>query len=93
MIQYTLVAQVEESNHDIEQNPHRHTHTEHNAVPIDTLNLPPPEHIHCEACDRLIERKQKRNNERHCCTVVALTHIIAFLCLMILGIVVVQGKQ
>ncbi|KUL87382.1 hypothetical protein ZTR_04752 [Talaromyces verruculosus] len=66
---------------------HQHQHTD-NAEGVDGEG-----HTHCTACDRLLERKEQRMNERHCCTLVAVTFIVAFLCLMILGLGIVVIKK
>lgn len=50
-------------------------------------------HFHCTACDRLLERKERRLNQRHCCTMVAVTFMVAFLCSMVLGLGIVVVKH
>ncbi|KAH7113293.1 hypothetical protein B0J11DRAFT_446088 [Dendryphion nanum] len=47
----------------------------------------PQPHTHCEQCDIQTTAREIRDNERHCCTMTAYTFIIAFFCLMIVGIV------
>jgi hypothetical protein len=45
-------------------------------------------HKHCAICDEqaLTTTRQKRADERYCCTMVALTFIMLFICGMILGV-------
>lgn len=50
-------------------------------------------HVHCTACDNLIERKERRLNQRHCCTMLAVTFTMAFLCLFFFGLAVVLVKK
>ncbi|RAO73814.1 uncharacterized protein BHQ10_009826 [Talaromyces amestolkiae] len=59
---------------------HQHQHTE-DGDRVDRGEG----HIHCTACDRLLERKEQRINQRHCCTMVAVTFMVIFICLMVLG--------
>ncbi|PCH02702.1 hypothetical protein PENOC_041950 [Penicillium occitanis (nom. inval.)] len=68
---------------------HQHQHID-NAEGVDGEGQG---HIHCTACDRLLERKEQRMNQRHCCTMVAVTFMVAFLCLMILGLGIVVVKK
>lgn len=47
-----------------------------------------PAHAHCEACDKQVEARERRANQRHCCSMVAAVFIALFFCIMILGIVI-----
>ncbi|KAF2004041.1 hypothetical protein P154DRAFT_427531 [Amniculicola lignicola CBS 123094] len=53
----------------------------------------PKPHVHCDQCDVQLEARERRANEKHCCSMVALTFIAIALCLMILGIVVAKTKR
>ncbi|ORY17334.1 hypothetical protein BCR34DRAFT_583796 [Clohesyomyces aquaticus] len=48
----------------------------------------PKPHVHCEACDNMTQARMRRENQKHCCTMVAFTFIALFLCTMILGIII-----
>lgn len=50
-------------------------------------------HVHCTACDNLLERKERRLNQRHCCTMLAVTFTTAFLCLFFFGLAVALVKK
>ncbi|KAJ5620197.1 hypothetical protein N7510_004181 [Penicillium lagena] len=50
-------------------------------------------HKHCEECDKVLERRERRRGEKYCCTMVSVTFIVAFVCLMLFGIVLVSGKK
>jgi len=93
-LQYTSVPQEDFENvHD------EHTHKVPSPAPV-----PPhqPEtfaqtlagvfkkqpHAHCEACDKQMEARERRANQRHCCSMVAAVFIALFFCIMILGIVI-----
>jgi hypothetical protein len=76
---------------DIEQQPD-HVHLHQHPHPEDG-EREGEGHIHCTACDRLLERKERRLNQRHCCTMVAVTFMVAFLCAMILGLGIVVVKN
>ncbi|KAF2464278.1 uncharacterized protein BDR25DRAFT_242968 [Lindgomyces ingoldianus] len=48
----------------------------------------PKPHVHCKECDVMTQAREQRENEKHCCTMVAVTFIVAFICALLLGIVV-----
>jgi len=80
---------------DTEQQLHNHNHNHDDNQPtnmaMDMTDLQPPAtHVHCEACERLLERKERRNNEQHCCMMVSITFMVAFICMMLLGIAIVR---
>ncbi|OCL11434.1 hypothetical protein AOQ84DRAFT_313889 [Glonium stellatum] len=88
---YATVPQVDDSEFD-----HSHHHSAppltptSSETPLRTLGGTP--HVHCEACDIQIERREKRHNEQVCCALVAATFMVAFVCLMLLGIVVANSR-
>ncbi|KAH8703562.1 hypothetical protein BGW36DRAFT_423117 [Talaromyces proteolyticus] len=96
------VEQHQHNGHN--HNPsHQYQQHQHNAEPSgislnpirqapDTTNLPEP-HTHCEACDQLLERRENRLKEKHCCTMVAVTFIMAFICTMAVGIVIARSRK
>lgn len=96
LIQYAPVPQM-----DIEQDAPLHNHTSPSPAPAsqqpETLAqtiagvFRPKPHVHCEACDQQLEARERRANERHCCSMVAWVFIVAFICAMILGIVVANA--
>lgn len=45
-------------------------------------------HVHCTACDTLLQTRELRQNQRHCRTLVAVTLMTAVFCAMVVGIVV-----
>ncbi|KAF2019860.1 hypothetical protein BU24DRAFT_459487 [Aaosphaeria arxii CBS 175.79] len=53
----------------------------------------PKPHVHCEQCDVQLQARERRENERHCCFMVAATFMTAFFCMMILGIVVAKTMK
>lgn len=50
-------------------------------------------HKHCAVCDEQVQTaaRQKREHERYCCTMVAVTFVSLFVCGMMLGIVIVSA--
>ncbi|MCJ1239317.1 hypothetical protein MMC14_007311 [Varicellaria rhodocarpa] len=46
-------------------------------------------HAHCEECQRLLDQKEKRAADRHCCNMVAAVFVILFLSVMVIGIVAI----
>ncbi|KAF2732588.1 hypothetical protein EJ04DRAFT_440695 [Polyplosphaeria fusca] len=52
----------------------------------------PKPHTHCEACDLQTRHREERDQAKHCCAMVAVTFIMAFICAMVLGIVVVGAQ-
>ncbi|EUC31793.1 hypothetical protein COCCADRAFT_100361 [Bipolaris zeicola 26-R-13] len=89
---------------DIENHAHTHTTTsqppqqqpETFAQTITKLLLPQSDalHKHCAACDEQVHTaaRQKRESERYCCTMVAVTFITLFMCGMVLGVVIVNAS-
>jgi hypothetical protein len=51
----------------------------------------PKSHEHCEQCD--IQTTARQRNEKYCCTMVAATFMALFVCLMLLGIVIVISGE
>lgn len=47
----------------------------------------PKPHVHCEQCDAQLEIKMRRDQEKHCCTMVSTVFIVAFICMMLTGII------
>jgi hypothetical protein len=95
--QYTTVPQSD----DIEL--HAHTHDPSSSEPsqspetltqtITNILRPKPQaHVHCEACDVQTAARQRRENEKYCCTMVATTFMMFFVvCGTVLGIVIVRA--
>ena len=50
-------------------------------------------HKHCEECDKALERRERRQSAKYSCTMVSVTFMVAFVCLMLFGIVLVSAKQ
>ncbi|EEA19404.1 hypothetical protein TMatcc_009537 [Talaromyces marneffei ATCC 18224] len=66
---------------DIEQHPdHVHLHQHHPEERVGEGEG----HTHCTACDGMLERKERRRTQRHCCTMVAATFMVAFVCALIM---------
>ncbi|KAF2251616.1 hypothetical protein BU26DRAFT_561431 [Trematosphaeria pertusa] len=95
---YAVVPQDD----DLEQNAGSHNHTSRGATPAPpqggsgfshalTRIFEPKPHTHCEQCDAQQAARERRENERHCCAMVAATFMMAFICTMILGIVVASA--
>lgn len=89
--QYAAVPQA-----DIEHEAPTHTHSSAQEQPQQTLVqtiasvLRPKPHAHCEECDMQTERRERRESERHCCTMVALVFMVLFICGMVLGITIAK---
>ncbi|CAI6341059.1 unnamed protein product [Periconia digitata] len=93
---YASVPQEEDIENDIPA--HDHNHSSASSAPLSQQ----PEtfaqtiagvfkkqpHVHCEACDILTERRERRANQRHCCAMVAAVFMTLIFCIMILGIVI-----
>ncbi|MCJ1400174.1 hypothetical protein MMC11_003378 [Xylographa trunciseda] len=58
-------------------------------TPLQDLNA--ARHAHCEACEERQDRKERRQHEKRICGIVAATFMVAFICLMIVGIVSIDG--
>jgi hypothetical protein len=91
--QYAPVAQDD----DIEQDAHDHSaaspappQPESIAQTIASVFRPKP-HVHCETCDAQTQARERRENERHCCGMVAGCFIMFFICAMILGVVIANN--
>jgi hypothetical protein len=96
--QYAAVTQDE----DVELHAHGHDHVPshfpygRNALEstIDRVAEPSRSkpHAHCELCDvqTAARQRQSREHEKYCCTMVAMTFSIAFVCAAIFGIVAVS---
>jgi hypothetical protein len=97
--QYTTVPQSD----DVEL--HAHTYAPPSSEPepsqspetfaqtITNILRPKPQaHVHCEACDVQTAARQRRENEKYCCTMVATTFMTLFVCGMLLGIVIVGAN-
>ncbi|PKS05389.1 hypothetical protein jhhlp_008764 [Lomentospora prolificans] len=100
---YAPLAQEDDPEEQPQPRGHQHLHY-HNGTnpeaaniaedtPMETVNGGARVHVHCEVCDRIAERRERRQNERHCCSMVTTTFIMAFVCLMVLGIVVVSNRR
>jgi hypothetical protein len=61
---------------------------------LQTLVAPfrPKPHSHCEACDLAQDRRERRNKQHHCCVMVALTFMVLFICLAVVGVVTQRAK-
>jgi len=53
---------------------------------ITNLNGP---HTHCDVCERRIDRQERHKKDIHCCTMVSVTFMVAFGCILALGVVIV----
>lgn len=87
---------------DVELQAHNHNHDHENerentmpsTAPVETLAqtiagvFRPKPHGHCEQCDVQLAARQRRDNERHCCNMVAATFMTLFVCAMMLGIII-----
>jgi hypothetical protein len=62
-----------------------------NATPLLPVGSKP--HVHCEQCERIVERRERAKRENHCCTMVAATFMMLFICAMVLGIIVAVSKH
>lgn len=58
----------------------------HSSVPHPLQNNATEPHLHCEACDKLQEKKNKREAEKYFCKMTAITVIAAFFFATLLGI-------
>jgi hypothetical protein len=101
MQQYATVPQDD----DVELHAHVHNHTPPSTTAssaqqgpetfVQTIaNVLRPKsqpHVHCEACDVQTAARQRRENEKYCCTMVAATFMTLFVCGMLLGVVIVRS--
>ena len=93
-------AQVPQADIELQAHEHNHNHTSPSPGPpqapeslaqtIAGVFRPRP-HTHCEQCDVQLAAREKRANQRHCCTMVAVMFMIAFFCMLLLGIVVTSA--
>ena len=77
---------------DIDHHHHHHAVDEESHPSSNNIDLTKP-HVHCEVCDRQLERREKRNAEKHCCMMVGATFIVAIVCAMLLGIVIAKANS
>ncbi|CEL08195.1 hypothetical protein ASPCAL11346 [Aspergillus calidoustus] len=92
------VAQLEvddEPHHHPHSQPHEHQYLGTNTTSTTTLPAPATfqPHVHCEACDGFLQRQQKMRAERFCCGMVAATFMAAFVCGLLLGVAIVNGRK
>ncbi|KAF2715470.1 hypothetical protein K504DRAFT_366673 [Pleomassaria siparia CBS 279.74] len=80
---------------DVELHAHEHVHSSPTgpSQPETIAQTPagvlqPRPHVHCEQCDIQTMARERRENERHCCAMVAKTFMLGFICMMVLGIVI-----
>ncbi|CAO2653854.1 Nn.00g105870.m01.CDS01 [Neocucurbitaria sp. VM-36] len=78
---------------DVELHAHDHTHNDSSSAPAESSSAPetfaqtiagvfrPKPHVHCEQCDVQLAARQRRENEKHCCNMVAATFMTAFVCI------------
>ncbi|KAL4879226.1 hypothetical protein BJY04DRAFT_194068 [Aspergillus karnatakaensis] len=80
-----------------EHTPHQHAYLNRTSSRCRSNPFPPAStfqpHVHCKSCDGFLERQQKMRSQRFCCAVVAITFMMAFICGLILGIVIVNAKR
>ncbi|PTU21622.1 hypothetical protein P175DRAFT_0193278 [Aspergillus ochraceoroseus IBT 24754] len=94
---YSEVPQSDYHEQSDGEHQHQHQHQdsyldpESDSVPLTPKTTQP--HFHCDACDRLLERQQKRRFEHYICTMVSVTFMVAFVCLTVVGIVLVHGRK
>ena len=46
-------------------------------------------HAHCEECQRLLDQREKRASDRHCCNMTAAVFMVLFLCAMVISLVAI----
>ncbi|KAH7091487.1 hypothetical protein FB567DRAFT_275494 [Paraphoma chrysanthemicola] len=95
---YAAVPQDE----DVELHAHAHDHSHTTPSPAPGSSIAPqPEslvqtiagvfkpkpHVHCEQCDVQMAARQRRENEKHCCNMVAATFMVGFVCAFIFGVI------
>ncbi|KAH7366633.1 hypothetical protein BKA66DRAFT_470647 [Pyrenochaeta sp. MPI-SDFR-AT-0127] len=54
------------------------------------LRPKPQPHVHCEQCDVQLAAKQRLENEKHCCNMVAATFMTALVCIFV-GLIVINS--
>ncbi|RAH56315.1 hypothetical protein BO85DRAFT_450355 [Aspergillus piperis CBS 112811] len=76
------------------QLPSFHKH-DHGDGPTTSLipGATPQEHSHCEVCERIINRRERRQAHADCCRIVAMVFVVMFVCMMILGIVIAKAAS
>ncbi|KAJ5883584.1 uncharacterized protein N7473_010470 [Penicillium subrubescens] len=85
---------------DLERDAHQHQHQhqhhhQHEAANRSSLELTEArtnangDHVHCESCDRQLERRERQRSRDQCCATVSRTMMTMSLFLMIFGIVAV----
>lgn len=86
-------ARVSADEPDLEADAHQHHH--HDAARRSSLELNETrtnangDHVHCESCDRQLERRERQRSRDQCCATVSRTMMTMSLFLMIFGIVAV----
>ncbi|PYI14014.1 alpha/beta-hydrolase [Aspergillus violaceofuscus CBS 115571] len=86
--EYSEVAQTDQDDLESQPSPsHRHGDTDPTSnIPLVTSVITTP-HEHCEACERIIARREQRQNQLQCCGMVGIVFVMLFICLTILGAV------
>ncbi|KAL2814101.1 hypothetical protein BJX63DRAFT_392921 [Aspergillus granulosus] len=74
------------------QHQHQHQYLNHNSSTLPTAATFEP-HVHCEACDGFLQRQQKMRAERFCCGMVAATFMVAFVCILLLGVAIANSRK
>ncbi|KAJ5684698.1 uncharacterized protein N7477_001043 [Penicillium maclennaniae] len=59
------------------------------AIPLNPRPVDGQAHVHCEVCDRQMDRREKAKHQQYTCHVVSRTFILITLFMMIFGIVAV----
>ncbi|KAJ6131132.1 hypothetical protein N7523_001592 [Penicillium sp. IBT 18751x] len=59
------------------------------AIPLNPRPVDSQAHVHCEVCDRQMDRREKAKHQQYTCHVVSRTFILITLFMMIFGIVAV----
>lgn len=92
-MQYTSIPQFDEEEFQ-SQHHQKHQHQDPStSIPLSTATTTAAQHTHCELCDHQLERREKLRNQRHCCALVAATFMVAFVCVLLLGVAVVRGQR
>ncbi|KAL2835432.1 hypothetical protein BJY01DRAFT_223705 [Aspergillus pseudoustus] len=88
---YASVPQVDdEAVHQQHQHQHQYLTRHGSTLPAQATFQP---HVHCEACDGFLQRQQKMRAERFCCGMVAATFMVAFVCILLLGVAFANAKK
>ncbi|RAH42556.1 alpha/beta-hydrolase [Aspergillus brunneoviolaceus CBS 621.78] len=91
--EYSEVAQADQDDLESQPSPsHHHGDTDPtSAIPLVTSVITTP-HEHCDACERIIARREQRQNQLQCCGMVAIVFVMLFICLTIMGAVFARVK-